>query len=154
MSDASAETAIVETLVRHLPDEELGPGWNASVPREVLTSALNEILSNVSVGGERLTWREVAERQQTELHRLRRFAETLSDLNRCEHGRHEGDVCSECGGPSLGNPFMAAETSWSGHDGVYRQIGFTLSGTPIVVPDRANAHDPDAWIDNGRVENA
>lgn len=26
----------------------------------------------------------------------------VADLDRCEHGRHEGDVCSGCGGPSHG----------------------------------------------------
>lgn len=43
------------------------------------------------------------------LHRLSAAADLLSDLDRCEHGRHRGDVCggvSGCNGPSHGNPFL------------------------------------------------
>lgn len=51
-------------------------------------------------------------------------ATLLADLDRCVHGRHEGDVCSNCGGPSRGNPHAPAGTI----------IGTNLSGWPIVVP--------------------
>ena len=50
-----------------------------------------------------------------------------SDLDRCEHGRHEGDVCTfpngGCGGVSHGNPHMDE----------HRVIGYMLDGRPIIV---------------------
>lgn len=52
----------------------------------------------------------------------------LSDLDRCEHGRHVGDVCggsSGCNGPSHGNPFLEPG----------QRIGTTLSAQPIIIPD-------------------
>lgn len=70
--------------------------------------------------------------------RDRRLAAVLADLDRCEHGRHEGDVCSGCGGPSKGNPIM-------GGVGVDRQIGYDISGNPICVPDGRRTYEPDAW---------
>lgn len=38
---------------------------------------------------------------------LNDFAVLVSDLDRCPHGRHKGDVCGGCNGPSLGNPLRA-----------------------------------------------
>lgn len=76
-------------------------------------------------------------------------AETLlSDLDRCPHGRHMGDVCSGWRGPelfaggcrggvSLGNPLLPPG----------RIIGTNLSrGFMIRMPhDRNDRHDPRAW---------
>lgn len=93
-------------------------------------TANSSIWSRASVGRMRLTWRELAEHQEIELRRLRRMAQTLTDLDRCEHGRHEGDVCggvTGCNGQSRGNPIASA------HE---RQIGYTISGKPILVPRR------------------
>ncbi|WP_435218370.1 hypothetical protein [Streptomyces sp. bgisy034] len=59
----------------------------------------------------------------------------LADLDRCEHGRHEGDACGSCGGTSLGNPLITRD----------RVIGYSHLGTPIVLPARDNKHDPAAW---------
>lgn len=63
-----------------------------------------------------------------EVHRIDSSARTLlSDLDRCEHGRHFGDVCGGergCNGPSKGNPFIRPG----------QRIGSTLSAHPIVVP--------------------
>ncbi len=79
-----------------------------------------------------------------------RWRSLMLDLDRCEHGRHEGDVCFGCGGPSLGNPLMGSQDGRAAYEVVPRQIGFTISGTPIVVPERGEMHLPDAWLDSGR----
>lgn len=69
----------------------------------------------------------------------------LMDLDRCEHGRHEGDPCAGgCpGGYSLGNPYMG-----DGADDD-RQIGFDLVGNPIRIPRMraggADLRDADQW---------
>jgi hypothetical protein len=48
----------------------------------------------------------------------------LSDLDRCEHGRHSVDNCFDCpGGQSLGNMFLEDN----------QRIGTTLYGEPITV---------------------
>jgi hypothetical protein len=60
----------------------------------------------------------------------------VADLDRCMHGRHEGDNCGSCPeGVSLGNPHMP----------VGQVIGYGLRGGPIVMPDRDHKHDPTAW---------
>lgn len=70
----------------------------------------------------------------------------LQDLDRCEHGRHRGDVCSGysilkphagCnGGISLGNPFFAPG----------RPIGYNRSGEPYIFPvDPYTTGEPKAW---------
>ncbi|HUR18866.1 MAG TPA: hypothetical protein VMZ51_08035 [Acidimicrobiales bacterium] len=61
----------------------------------------------------------------------------LRDLDRCEHGRHEGDVCggeSGCNGPSKGNPIAQD-----------RVIGFGLSRGPIRIPERGKGYDAADW---------
>lgn len=76
-------------------------------------------------------------------------AETLlSDLDRCPHGRHMGDVCSGWRGPgpydggcfrgvSSGNPLLPPG----------KIIGTSLSRSFMIrVPrDRNDRHDPRAW---------
>lgn len=60
----------------------------------------------------------------------------LADLDRCEHGRHFGDPCSDCPDQlSPGNPHMQPGQT----------IGYGLDGIPIVVPDRSHKYRPDAW---------
>lgn len=64
----------------------------------------------------------------------------LRDLDRCPHGRHEGDYCSGlsgCNGPSLGNPLIKTGTI----------IGYTLYATEVIVmPEPRLRYDPMAWI--------
>lgn len=71
----------------------------------------------------------------------------LADLDRCPHGRHEGDVCSGWRGPgrfdggcqggvSLGNPWVEH------HNGV---LGVDLHRRVIRVPQRADKGDLAAW---------
>jgi hypothetical protein len=62
----------------------------------------------------------------------------LADLDRCEHGRHEGDACGSCGGASLGNP----------HIGPDRVIGYSRLAAPIFLPGRDHKHEPAAWRTN------
>ncbi|WP_405909589.1 hypothetical protein OG742_37305 [Streptomyces sp. NBC_00828] len=59
----------------------------------------------------------------------------LADLDRCRHGRHEGDPCHSCGGLSTGNP----------HLGPGRTLGYGLYGNPIVLPTRDRKTNPAAW---------
>ncbi|MER5653469.1 hypothetical protein ABT076_10680 [Streptomyces sp. NPDC002131] len=62
----------------------------------------------------------------------------LTDLDRCRHGRHEGDPCGpadECTGTSAGNPWL--------RPGMV--IGHDRHGDEIVMPDRDHKHDPAAW---------
>jgi hypothetical protein len=80
----------------------------------------------------RLTWREAYERAEDERRELSKYRAMWSDLDRCEHGRHEGDVCSTCGGPSHGNPRLADD----------RIVGFSLSAAPLVVPVLRAAPSP------------
>jgi hypothetical protein len=66
------------------------------------------------------------------------LAKILSDLDRCEHGRHEGDICSGtrgCNGPSRGDPIIRTGDI----------MGFTMYGQSIVMPPREKRYDPEAW---------
>lgn len=58
-----------------------------------------------------------------------------ADLDRCEHGRHQGDDCGSCDGRSRGNPHLRPGAV----------IGYGLRRDPIVMPDRDHKHDPAAW---------
>jgi hypothetical protein len=64
-----------------------------------------------------------------------RFMNILLDLDRCEHGRHEGDVCLGCGGPSVGNTLICPGET----------IGFGLDGGYIVMPSHCDKYEPEAW---------
>lgn len=59
----------------------------------------------------------------------------LTDLDRCMHGRHQGDDCGSCDGPSRGNPHMRTG----------RVIGYGLRADEIVMPPPEAKHDPAAW---------
>ena len=66
----------------------------------------------------------------------------LTDLDRCQHGRHQGDPCGpadDCNGTSTGNPHLRPG----------QVIGYDLRGEQIVMPDRDHKHDPAAWRDGG-----
>ena len=79
--------------------------------------------------------------------RAQALSTILQDLDRCEHGRHRGDVCSGyspskphggCnGGISLGNPYLTPG----------RPIGYNLSGEPYVFPvEPFTTGEPKAWM--------
>jgi hypothetical protein len=58
----------------------------------------------------------------------------VADLDRCEHGRHEGDVCGSCGGPSHGNPFLESGSP----------LGYDIAGRPyIITASRSKMHAED-----------
>lgn len=66
------------------------------------------------------------------------WAALVSDFDRCQHGRHQGDACGPadaCTGTSTGNPHLPPGTV----------IGYGLRGNHIVMPDREHKHDPAAW---------
>ncbi|HEY9370405.1 hypothetical protein [Streptomyces sp.] len=63
------------------------------------------------------------------------WAALVADLDRCMHGRHQGDSCGSCGPWSHGNPHLKTGTV----------IGYGLRGDAIVMPDREHKHDPAAW---------
>jgi hypothetical protein len=66
------------------------------------------------------------------------WAALAADLDRCRHGRHEGDPCGpadDCTGTSTGNPWL--------RPGMV--IGHDRHGDEIVMPDRDHKHDPAAW---------
>lgn len=139
----------------------------ASVATLVLQELADELWSNVTVNGQQRTWREQAERLGEETWRLHKCQMLMWDLDRCEHGRHEGDVCSSCGGPSKGNPLWqigdyaaVAHDWWDEEDATdqrlrarfdarpgdaawpERLVGFGLDGVPICVPSRPEPGSP------------
>ena len=66
------------------------------------------------------------------------WAALVADLDRCQHGRHQGDACGPadaCTGTSAGNPHLRPGDV----------IGYSLRRDPIVMPDRDHKHDPAAW---------
>ena len=93
-----------------------------------------QIWSNTSIG-HRLTWRELVEHLRERLAHQSALAAVLADLDRCEHGRHAGDDCGSCGGPSHGNPHAPSGSI----------IGYGLGGEVIVQPLREKRADPEAW---------
>lgn len=107
-------------------------GREDSVARDETPSSVS-----ISEGGEwrQLTWRELAERAQSEVTALGAYRSVLADLSRCEHGRHLGDVCSSCGGPSHGNLVLTPGLV----------IGHTIDGRPITVPAKAQFARADEW---------
>ena len=63
------------------------------------------------------------------------WAALAADLDRCQHGRHQGDSCGDCGIDSHGNPHLTPG----------QVIGYGRYGDRIVMPDRDSKHDPAAW---------
>ena len=53
-----------------------------------------------------LAWWELYERERLNSRSLGERARVVDDIDRCEHGRHHGDGCAGCAGPSLGNPLL------------------------------------------------
>lgn len=66
---------------------------------------------------------------------LEQLGRLMLDLDRCAHGRHAGDDCGSCEGPSRGNP----------HNLPGMVLGYTVHGDSIVIPEGADRHDPKAW---------
>lgn len=105
-----------------------------------------DMLTDADLGNLGLVRRDAAWVQ-----RARALEGVLLHLDRCEHGRHEGDECSGCEGPSAGNPVMRLadrelDSPWERRATLpLRTIGFDTHGNPIVVPDAEHLTDADAW---------
>jgi hypothetical protein len=64
----------------------------------------------------------------------------LQDLDRCRHGRHEGDSCFDCpGGYSMGNDLI--------RPGLI--IGHDHGGEPLAMPERGKRHLREEWLRAG-----
>lgn len=62
----------------------------------------------------------------------------LSDLDRCEHGRHVGDACFGCeNGASIGNPRMCGENPVTYENESI--LGYSIGGTRMWVLVRTDA---------------
>ena len=80
---------------------------------------------------------EARDRYQQQYWAEQKWAKIVHDLDRSEHGRHEGDAESQTyGGVSLGNPHLT----------VGETFGYTMDGARIVLPPREQRHDLSAWI--------
>lgn len=134
---------LTAALMEHTPDN-VGSARVARIVDDVWPVIIAALRTGWTVNGEPESWRQRAERAQVELDRTRALAEILTDLDRCEHGRHEGDDCTfpdgGCAGKiagarSMGNAYAERGT---------RRIGTFMDGTPIVVPAKAT-NNPQAW---------
>lgn len=92
-------------------------------------------LSNVTINGVRFTWQQLYEHEHALRLKADEWGILVSDLDRCVHGRHQGDVCSSCGGPSVGNELLPVGTV----------VGHDLGGHAYVAPPREQRHRIDAW---------
>lgn len=115
---------------------------------EAIGGGVDEVVSTTSVGRVPWTWKQLAADQEEHLNRWQGMITFITDLNRCEHGRHRGDVCSfasGCDGYSKGNPLSRSKgDDWSlprlrydanGVGGVV--LGYNISAEPYVLLDEA-----------------
>jgi hypothetical protein len=66
----------------------------------------------------------------------RALAQVLSSLDRCRHGRHDGERCFDCpDGLSAGNPHLRAG----------QKIGYDVHGEGLYVPGAGDFSDTGAW---------
>ena len=109
--------------------------WNTHLA-DALIAALG-LLSNISINGERQTWKQLYEREHTRRLELEECQILLADLSRNEHGRHQGDGDSyDPTGISQGNPHLNSGDV----------IGYSIHGThKYVVPEPQRRRDPKAW---------
>ena len=100
------------------------------------------VYSNHLIGTRRLTWREVSERNDEEVSVLRGYHSFVSDLDRCEHGRHSVDACYGCAGISKGNPLLDR-----GDDGVHELVlGYGIGGLSEYVLRRSKERFGDSVV--------
>lgn len=84
---SNSGVAVLNRPPKKSRDEATGEEWETPVMRSLM-------------------WRELYERERERSFELSDKARLVADIDRCEHGRHWGDICAECGGPSLGNPLL------------------------------------------------
>lgn len=114
-------------------------GWTLTLTADTLSGQSEWVPTEDGGRFRPLTWREVADRAETEAAMGRRWRRLLMDLDRNEHGRHEGDAdVGDPSGVSQGNPHLRPG----------EVIGYTIGGdrAPIVMPARADRHRPEAWL--------
>jgi hypothetical protein len=119
------------------PNYQPQASWRerAEAAEERAQQAEAALQSTWTINGEPQTWQQMYEREHAERLRLDAYRSLLSDLDRCEHGRHEGDVCSGCHGDSHGNPHLE-------HGQV---LGYSLGAKPYIVPEGRGFYDIDKW---------
>lgn len=134
-----------------LSPHEPGCGYEPLVKIEEIKAALTEAryavvaphetvtdLSNHSVNGVRQTWQQLYEREHAAKVELEDYRLMLGDLDRNEHGRHEGDVDGgDPTGASQGNPHLKTGDV----------LGYSIGGyrRKYVVPEPRLRGDIKAW---------
>jgi hypothetical protein len=108
-------------------------------PEDEIFSPYNTWVADDSPEGGKsvpMTWKEIAESRYEAMQDLHRFKRILVDLDRNEHGRHEGDVdIGDPSGYSQGNPRLKTGDI----------LGYSLGGGKYIMPPREKRHDPTAW---------
>ena len=80
------------------------------------------------------------EHERRRLETAQALARILTDLDRCMHGRHQGDACFDCpNGESVGNHILPTGAV----------VGYGLYGLRYVMPERGRLNDPEAWLGVG-----
>ncbi|MDG5773930.1 hypothetical protein [Mycolicibacterium fortuitum] len=141
---AALKAARIATV--DLPEAQIwnGPGrdhyWrigDTTVGARITVEESMTDLSNVTIDGERQTWQQLYERERVKVLDLEGYRIMLADLDRNEHGRHEGDGDGyDPSGMSQGNPHLATG----------QVIGYSLHGSwKYVVPEPRLRGDLAAW---------
>lgn len=117
------EHAIV-TIAKNLPLVPAYGGGDDSLDRSLAT-----VIYNALVGENLLDIYAIG------------YSPMLAALDRCLHGRHSHDRCSDCTqGWSTGNVFLTPG----------ERVGTTLHGNPIVVPEEQGLRsNPHRWVVGG-----
>lgn len=123
-----------DLITQHDPEDETCDAFSGDLDVGVCPCGRSYVTDGT---GRKLSVLEELRRERTANRRLQGLATVLEDLDRCEHGRHEGDVCggaTGCNGPSHGNPF-----------GTDRRIGTGLGRQPIRIPERGKGYVAEDW---------
>jgi hypothetical protein len=123
-----------DLITQHDPSDETCDAFSGDLDVGVCRCGRDSVTDGT---GRKLSPLERLRRAEKEERRLQGLSVVLSDLDRCEHGRHEGDVCggaTGCNGPSHGNPFVTD-----------RRIGTGLGQRPIVIPERGKGYVAEDW---------
>lgn len=119
--------------VEALVNEILTSSTSNDEAAQELTAALNDLIysSHLSPDG-LLTWQERAAALEEQLVSYKAAWKFVSDLDRCQHGRHENDPCFNCPErKSVGNMWMVDLENRPDHDpkrGAQLGLGHTLGG--------------------------
>lgn len=123
-----------DLITQHDPENETCDAFSGDLDVGVCRCGRDYVTDGT---GRKLSPIEQLRKVQAEARTLQGLSRVLSDLDRCEHGRHEGDVCggaSGCNGPSHGNQFVTD-----------RRIGTGLGRQPIRIPLRGKGYVAEDW---------